>query len=113
LRILRQNSGNLFQSEIREITDVIEQFDDPDLTRLTAEVVGAFLWQLPHARWKITFFRKVQARVAQIARERITRLAAKRLWTQPLKIGVTSQWVTPLRGVGGDWSGKEISDEIS
>jgi glycosyltransferase involved in cell wall biosynthesis len=104
--------GHLLKSEIREITDVIEQFDDPILTGLAAEIIGAFVWQLPGARWKTTFFRKAQTRVLQIASGKVAMLTTKRSWTQPLKISVISQVMTPLQGVGGDWSGWEIPDDF-
>ncbi|WDU63938.1 glycosyltransferase family 2 protein [Pseudomonas poae] len=57
----RPEFGHLVRSELNEIMEVIEAFEDPELHSACAKALSVFNWQNPPATWKYGFLRTTQA----------------------------------------------------
>ncbi|MDH1630679.1 glycosyltransferase family 2 protein [Pseudomonas mosselii] len=104
----RPDFGHLVRSELNEIMEVIEAFEDPELHSTCTNALSVFNWQNPPATWKYSFLRSTQAELRGLALKKAQERNVKAPSNAPRKIAIGIQIASTLRGVQASHTGKPI-----
>lgn len=109
VQVPRAGFGYLSRSEIKEISAVIEQFSDDNLSRICADVINVFNRDASPGS-KVNFFRMAQDRLHQLTRDKYTSTTKRLDVSGPKKMAMPNILLTPLRGSDGGLYGNGLSN---
>lgn len=108
VQVPRAGFGYLSRSEIKEISTVIEQFADDNLSKICVDAMNVFKWKDASPGRKVHFLRMAQDRVHQLTRDKYTGDTKRLSVPGPKKMAMSNILLTPLCGIDGGCYGSSL-----